>query len=59
MFLKREKCLFSLSVEMKKKIKINVLMSKAIKSRTPIQCHTHHQKMIKKYESIEEILKNY
>jgi len=31
-------------------------MSQAVGSRDPAQCKSHHQKMIKKYNSIEEIL---
>jgi len=31
-------------------------MSAKIKSRSPQQCHSHHQKMIKKYGSIKKIL---
>jgi hypothetical protein len=31
-------------------------MSKSVKSRTPQQCHSHHQKMIKKYGCVETII---
>jgi len=44
--------LFELNVEEKRRLKVNVKMSQAVKSRTPIQCHSHHQKMLKKYGSI-------
>jgi len=33
------------------------MMSKRVKSRTPQQCHSHHQKMIKKFGSIPDILR--
>ena len=45
-FLMRNMQLFDLSREERKKRKINVLMSKAIKTRSSTQCQTHHQKMI-------------
>lgn len=48
-----------LPVEQKKKYKVNVMMSKWIKTRSSIQCHTHHQKMIKKYDSIDTIVKEH
>ena len=47
------------SVEQKKKFRVNVLMSKMVKSRTSTQCHTHHQKMIKKYATVENIIEEY
>lgn len=31
-------------------------MSKKVKTRTPQQCHSHHQKMMKKYVSMENII---
>jgi hypothetical protein len=31
-------------------------MSKAVKTRTPIQCRSHHQKMVEKHGTIEGIL---
>jgi hypothetical protein len=34
-------------------------MSKKVKSRNSTQCHTHHQKMMAKYGSIEEIISHY
>lgn len=32
------------------------MMSKKVKTRSPQQCHSHHQKMIKKYGSIDNIV---
>lgn len=55
-FLKLHPELFDLSVSQKKNLRVNVMMSKKIKSRTPQQCHSHHQKMVKKYGNIENII---
>jgi len=33
-------------------------MSKAVKSRDASQCHSHHQKMLLKYGTVEEIINN-
>lgn len=32
------------------------MMSKKVKTRSPQQCHSHHQKMIKKYGTIDNII---
>ncbi len=32
------------------------MMSKKVKTRSPQQCHSHHQKMTKKHGSIEEVI---
>jgi hypothetical protein len=48
--------LFELSLSEKKNLRINVLMSKKVKTRSSQQCHSHHQKMMKKYGSIETLL---
>lgn len=56
LFLKDNRHLFALSKAERKIIKINVLMSRAIKSRTPAKCHSFHQKMIKKHGSIDHII---
>ncbi len=34
-------------------------MSQKVKTRNPSQCHTHHQKMIRKYDNIEGIIENH
>ena len=36
-----------------------VKMSDFIESKTPNQCRSHHQKVIKKFKTIEEAIKNY
>jgi hypothetical protein len=38
------------------KLKINVLMSKQVRTRTSHQCHSHHQKMIKKFGSLTSLI---
>lgn len=48
--------LLTLPNEEKKKRKVNVIMSRAVQSRNSTQCHTHHQKMIAKYGSIEAVI---
>jgi len=45
-----------LPLKQKKKMRINVTMSKKIKTRSPEQCHSHHQKMMKKFGSIKNII---
>lgn len=50
------KGIFDLPLQEKKKIKINVMLSKKIPTRNSIQCHSHHQKMIIKYGSVENII---
>lgn len=40
----------------RKQQKTNLKLSKYVKTRTPTQCHTHHQKMMVKYGSIERIV---
>jgi len=45
-----------LPLKQKKKMRINVTMSKKIKTRSPEQCHSHHQKMMKKFGSIKDII---
>ena len=34
------------------------MMSKKVKSRNAQQCHSHHQKMVKKYGSLAGIIEN-
>lgn len=40
----------------RKRQKTNLKLSKYVRTRTPSQCHTHHQKMMIKYGSIERII---
>jgi len=47
----------NLSLGEKKKLRVNVMMSKFIQTRNSTQCHTHHQKMMEKFHSIEAIIK--
>jgi hypothetical protein len=48
--------MFSLSLSEKKNLRVNVMMSKKVKSRNAQQCHSHHQKMIKKYGDLQAII---
>lgn len=50
------KHVFELSLLEKKRLKVNVMLSKKIPSRTSTQCHSHHQKMVLKYGSIDNII---
>jgi hypothetical protein len=34
------------------------MMSKKVKTRNAQQCHSHHQKMMKKYGSLDGIIEN-
>jgi hypothetical protein len=38
------------------KVKINVKMSDKIGTKTPHQCHSRHQKMLRKYGGIENLI---
>lgn len=58
-FLKKNKRLFALAPEKRKELKINVLMSQAVRTRSPAKCHSFHQKMIIKYSSVDLILANF
>lgn len=58
-FLKKNKRLFALAPEQRKELKINVLMSRAVRTRSPAKCHSFHQKMIIKYSSVDLILANF
>jgi hypothetical protein len=51
--------LLLLPTELKKKLKVNVLMSRFVQSRNSTQCHTHHQKMIENYTSVPGIIAEY
>jgi len=39
-------------------MKINVLMSQEVKTRSPDQCRSHHQKMMHYHHSIPNIIKH-
>jgi hypothetical protein len=47
---------FELTVTEKKNMRVNVMMSRKVKTRTPQQCHSHHQKMMKKFGNIDSII---
>lgn len=57
-FLSLNTELFTLSKLGRRDAKINVLMSKAIKSRSADQCRSHHQKMMKYHEDIPNIIRH-
>jgi len=46
-------------VQEKKVLKINVMMSASIKSRTAAQCHRDNQKMMIKHKSIDAIIEKH
>ena len=48
--------LFTQSNTSRRLMKINVLMSQAIKTRSADQCRSHHQKMIKYHRDIPNII---
>jgi dynactin complex subunit len=58
-FLADHPRIFDLSSNTKKKKKIHVKMSNFIKERTPIQCRSHHQKMINRYGTVEGIMSTF
>jgi hypothetical protein len=55
-FLNKNSHLFESNWHQRKSLKINVLMSKIIKTRSPAQCRSHHQKMMKYHQSIPNII---
>lgn len=55
-FLEESGHLFDSNWAQRKNIKINVLMSEYIKTRSPLQCRSHHQKMMKFHHSIPQII---
>jgi len=48
--------MFESPKENRRTLKVNKLLSLHIKTRSPDQCRSHHQKMIKYHQSIEGIL---
>jgi hypothetical protein len=42
----------------KRKYHLNRMLSKHIGSRSPVQCRSHHQKMIKAFKTPENIIAN-
>jgi hypothetical protein len=55
-FLQEFSHLFELSPEERRLKKVNLLMSKKVRTRNTTQCHSHHQKMLEKYGSIKNII---
>ena len=55
-FLKQRKEIFHGSFKEKKGKKIFHRLSTFIKTRTSVQCKSHHQKMIKRYGTVEMII---
>lgn len=56
-FLTSMRWLFDLTTEEKRCIGINKMMSDYIRTRDSIQCHSHHQKIVKKYGSIDDAVR--
>ena len=57
-FLREEGHLYALDREKLKVLKINVRMSKVVKTRSADQCRSHHQKMMKYHGSIPSIIRH-
>ena len=57
-FLKVEGHRYRQSKEELKKMKINVRMSRVVKTRSSDQCRSHHQKMMKHHRSIPLIIEH-
>ena len=55
-FLQLNHHLFDLSLEERRSLKVNKLMSHFVKTRDCLQCRSHHQKMIQKFGSIQGII---
>lgn len=57
-FLVDNYALFLLSNNERRLRKINVLMSQAVRTRSPDQCRSHHQKMMKFHHDIPSIVEH-
>ena len=55
-FLSKHIKIISDNIVIRRKKKIHVLMSKSIKTRTPQQCRSHHQKMLKSHQTVLGII---
>lgn len=55
-FLKENKNLFEKDREDKRLMKINMMMSKSVRTKNATQCRSHHQKMLVHYKTIENII---
>lgn len=57
-FLREFGNLFESDWHRRKSLKINVLMSEHVKTRSPLQCRSHHQKMMKFHKDIPHIIEH-
>ena len=57
-FLQEFGDLFDSDWHQRKSLKINVLMSQHIHTRSPLQCRSHHQKMMKFHKDIPQIIEH-
>ncbi len=55
-FLQENREIFTSTKENRRLLKINKMISQSIGTRSPDQCRSHHQKMVKYHESIEGII---
>lgn len=55
-FLRNNQNLFELTLKKRKEIKINIKMSRFVKTRTSSQCRSHHQKMLIYHGSNQAII---
>jgi phosphatidylserine/phosphatidylglycerophosphate/cardiolipin synthase-like enzyme len=55
-FLLSNRDLFQCNRSERRVIKINVLMSQAVGTRSPDQCRSHHQKMMQYHKDITNIV---
>ena len=55
-FLAQKQDLFSLPAKDRRQANLYIKMSKAIKTRNNVQCHTHHHKMVMRFKTIGEII---
>ena len=58
-FLEKNGNLYNLSLSAKKETRLHIKLSTFVKTRTSTQCRSHHQKMLIRYGSIENIIAEY
>ena len=49
---------FRMKYQERSKLRINVIMSKKVRTRNSTQCHNHHQKMLKRLGSLEALIEH-
>jgi hypothetical protein len=54
--LKQYASILCLSPQERRVKKVNLLLSRKVRTRSPLQCHSHHQKMMAKYGSLEKVI---